>query len=525
MPKYFVYTRKSTESEDKQVLSLESQQKELDSFVEREKLEVVEYIEGESKSAKQPGRPIFDKMIKRIEKGEADGIIAWHPDRLARNSVDGGKIIYLLDTGKLKELKFPTYRFENDSQGKFMLNLIFGQSKYYVDSLSENVRRGNKTKLEKGWLPGVAPMGYLNDVKNKTIVKDPERFRLIRKMWNMLLSGAYSVPEIHRIACDDWGFKTKKFKRTGGKEISRSMIYRLFENPFYYGLIRRNGDTYQGAHEPMVTLAEFERVQRLLGRDERPRYEKHDFAYTGMIRCAECGCQITASNHKNRFGSRYIYYHCTKRKKGAKCSQKYVRLEELERQILKILDDITISDQVKDWAIQYLREKNDSEIIDRQQIFKAQQRAYAACQKQLDELTRMRLRDQVNDSEYASMKKELLSELISLKEKLTDTEHRASRWFELSEKAFIFANDAKKRFETGSFNQKREIVQSLGLNFSLKDGKLHVQLEIPYLIISKKPKNRSWQATVDIIGTFFRKLDGDFHIPTWTSENESAITP
>ncbi len=275
----------------------------------------------------------------------------------------------------------------------------------------------------------------------------------------------------------------------------------------------------------MVTLAEFERVQRLLGRDERPRYEKHDFAYTGMIRCAECGCQITASNHKNRFGSRYIYYHCTKRKKGAKCSQKYVRLEELERQILKILDDITISDQVKDWAIQYLREKNDSEIIDRQQIFKAQQRAYAACQKQLDELTRMRLRDQVNDSEYASMKKELLSELISLKEKLTDTEHRASRWFELSEKAFIFANEAKKRFETGSFNQKREIVQSLGLNFSLKDGKLHVQLEIPYLIISKKPKNRSWQATVDIIGTFFRKLDGDFHIPTWTSENESAITP
>ena len=81
-------------------------------------------------------------MLERIEAGEAEGILAWHPDRLARNSVDGGRIIYLLDTGKIKTLKFPTFRFESDPQGKFMLNIMFGQSKYYVDSLSENTKRG-----------------------------------------------------------------------------------------------------------------------------------------------------------------------------------------------------------------------------------------------------------------------------------------------------------------------------------------------------------------------------------------------
>jgi DNA invertase Pin-like site-specific DNA recombinase len=85
-------------------------------------------------------------MIARIDRGEADGILAWHPDRLARNALDGGRIIHLLDTGRLGDLKFPTYTFENTSQGKFMLAIMFGQSKYYVDALSENIRRGNRNE-------------------------------------------------------------------------------------------------------------------------------------------------------------------------------------------------------------------------------------------------------------------------------------------------------------------------------------------------------------------------------------------
>src|SRR4028119_1400172 len=102
-------------------------------------------------------------MLKRLEKGEAQGIIAWHPDRLARNSVDGGRIIYDLDQGKLLDLKFPQYHFENTPEGKWMLSIIFGQSKYFVDKLSKDVKRGLKEKVERGWRPGVAPIGYLND--------------------------------------------------------------------------------------------------------------------------------------------------------------------------------------------------------------------------------------------------------------------------------------------------------------------------------------------------------------------------
>ena len=81
----------------------------------------------EAKTAKKPGRIVFNQMIERMESGEAQGILAWHPDRLARNSIDGGKIIYLLDTGKILDLKFPSFWFENSPQGKFVLNIPFYQ--------------------------------------------------------------------------------------------------------------------------------------------------------------------------------------------------------------------------------------------------------------------------------------------------------------------------------------------------------------------------------------------------------------
>ena len=182
MNKFFLYARKSTDEPDRQILSIEAQIDELKEFATQEQLEIVEtFIE--SQTAKEPGRPIFNNMLSLIEKGKASGILAWHPDRLARNSIDGGKVIYLCDLGKIKELKFPTFWFDATPQGKFMLNIAFGQSKYYVDNLSENVKRGLRQKVRRGEQSGQAPTGYLNDKLNKKIIPDPERFRLVRKMF------------------------------------------------------------------------------------------------------------------------------------------------------------------------------------------------------------------------------------------------------------------------------------------------------------------------------------------------------
>jgi site-specific DNA recombinase len=169
--KYFLYARKSTDVEDKQVLSIEAQVTELRKFAGDNNLQVIDTII-EKRTAKTPGRPKFGNMLARIEAGEASGILAWHPDRLARNSIDGGQVIYLLDQTRLTSLKFPTFWFENTSQGKFMLSIAFGQSKYYVDNLSENTKRGLRQKVRRGEYPSRAPLGYINDLRSKSIVVD-----------------------------------------------------------------------------------------------------------------------------------------------------------------------------------------------------------------------------------------------------------------------------------------------------------------------------------------------------------------
>ena len=169
--RYFIYARKSTDDEDRQVLSIESQLKKVREYAQRENLIVVSEIV-EAKTAKKPGRPLFNDLLLQLEHGRAEGILAWHPDRLARNSVDGGNIIYLVDQKVIKDLRFPTYRFDDNAQGKFMLSIAFGQSKYYIDALSENIRRGIRLKLSKGIWPQWAPIGYLNDRATRTIVKD-----------------------------------------------------------------------------------------------------------------------------------------------------------------------------------------------------------------------------------------------------------------------------------------------------------------------------------------------------------------
>lgn len=498
--KYFLYCRKSSEDEDRQVLSIESQRNEMERLSAGwSAVEIVQVYE-ESFSAKAPGRPVFNAMLKRIDAGEAEGIIAWHPDRLARNSIDGGRIIYLLDTQKLKDLKFATFSFENNSQGKFMLSIIFGYSKYYVDSLSENVRRGIRAKVQQGWLPGIAPLGYLNEKETNTIIPDPERFPLVQRMWRLMLTGTATPRRLWEISTRQWGLRTVKHKRIGGAPITLSLVYRILSNPFYAGILEYEGKTFPGKHQPMITIGEFEKVQDLLGRPGRPRPQKHVFAYTGMIRCGACGLAVTAEEQINRFGAHYTYYHCTKRRRDSRCGQPYISLCALEKQILAFLQEIAIPEKLHDWAMERLQRVAEAEKELRKNQRESLEHARTALKKEIDNLTKLRIRDLLNDEEYLAQRRELERRAIGLDQSLKAVDAPES-WFEPARTLISFSQRAVSWFKAGDFQSRRLILSIAGSNLSLKDRQLSIHERKPFRRWSGNGTFSDWRAFVKDVRT------------------------
>jgi len=501
--RYFLYVRKSSEPDDRQVLSIESQKAELLKLYND--LDVIEVIE-EAKSAKAPGRPQFSAMMERIENGEANGLIVWHPDRLARNSVDGGRIIYDLDQGKLCDLKFPQYHFENTPEGKWMLSIIFGQSKYVVDKLGKDVKRGQRAKLQLGWMPGLAPLGYRNyhdlETGQHIIVPDPQRFEMVKRMWTLMLTGAYTASRVLEIATEEWGFKTPRRAKSGDRPLSYSGIYRILNNPFYYGWFGYNGTLYQGKHEPMITEEEFWRVQQLLERKGRPRPKEKLFAYTGLIRCGECGSMVTAEEKfkfikKEQTTRHYVYYHCTKKRKlHPACKQRCIEVQALEEQMLDILEPLSVERDFLDWGVKYLRELSEQEVTGREAVFASVQSAYESTQKQLDELLSIRLRGLIDDEMFDMRRVLLQKERNRLKVQLDDTENRADRWLELAENVLRFSYLLANRFNSASVDEKRVILETIGSNWILKDKKLTFEPVKPYCYVKKSRKISIWRDAV-----------------------------
>lgn len=520
--KYFLYARKSSEAEERQALSIPSQRDKAKELFGNLDIEVIE----ESKSAFSPhDRPHFMKMLERIRSGEFQGLIAWHPDRLSRNEVDAAQITYLVRTGVIKDLRFGSYNFDNSPEGIMMLQIALSQSQYFSSKLGKDVRRGLDKKADLGWRPSGAPAGYLNtphiEKGFKIIVKDPNRFDLIRKMWDMMLSGNYTPPKILQIANKEWGYRTLKHKRIGDKPLSRSGIYKILTNPFYFGYFERpegSGNWQKGEHDPMITKEEFDRVQILLGRKGKPAPHTREFAFTGLMQCGACGASVTAEEKnqiicttcKHKFGyenkqscpecdtpiermtaptiRHYIYYHCTKRK-GKGCTQGSIKLEELEKQISEYLSTIQIKQEYLDWAIKHLRKAHEIESESRQTITSSQQNAYNHACNSLDKLLDLKLRDLITEDEYKNKKTILLKERESCQNLLEGIDHQQDKWLQLSEKTFNFARYAIHWFEEAKnkndLQGQREILSTLGSNIILKDKKLSISAPEPFEELKK----------------------------------------
>ena len=491
--RYIAYVRKSEERKERQELSHTAQTRKIKEHFPN--LNIVKWMPPESKSAFKTGRPIFKQAMDLIDQGKADGIVSYFPNRLSRNEIDSGRLTYAL-RGPLKDLKFCTYNFENTPEGIMMLQMVMNQGQYESSKQGRDVKRGMEEKVINGERPGVVPTGYykkpllnehgelMKNKENKIITKtaiDLDRFDHVRQMWRLLLSGVYTPREIRRIANEDWGYTLRATSKTGGGSIGLSTIYRMFTNPFYAGWIRHNGKLYEGSHEAVITLEEFDYAQKLLGKRGKPRLNAHEYAFTSLLKCGECGCSIAGKTNEKFVKSKgklvaYVHYFCIRKSEKRPCTQtRYTRVEDLENEIKDELAKYEILPEFRDLAISILKRDNALEVRDRQTTYKSQQKARSDAQKRLDGLVDMRLRGQLDDEEYEHQRSRYKQELSRLDSLLRSTEDRAEQWLELTERAFNFATYARYHFEHGDLRTKRDILMTLGDNLLLKDNRITLQ--------------------------------------------------
>ena len=481
--KFFLYARKSTDEPERQVLSIEAQMFELREFAKKENLNIVrEFVE--SKTAKEPGREIFNDMVASIEKNEAEGILAWHPDRLARNSIDGGRIIYLVDTGKISALKFPTFWFDPTPQGKFMLSIAFGQSKYYVDNLSENIKRGIRQKLRNGIWPAWAPLGYINDKNARCIAVDKEKAKYIKRAFEIYATGEYPLAQIRKII-NSLGLVGKK-----NKVLSVSNYQYMLKNKIYFGMIEYNGELYDGKHEPIITKKLFDECQEVMARKSKPKTPKlKPYIFRGFFRCGECGCFITTETQKG-----HNYLRCTKRKNP--CSQRYIREDAITSQIKNEIQKVSLCSA---WAENCIREleKEKSEKAQAESSFAQKVRdELVEMESKIDKLLDLHLNGSLSQAEYAAKKQKLVLAKKDLEEKLSSFERKSNNRFELMINFIKDANQAENIALQENPVAGRDFLKRIGSNRVLLSQKVAIEPKKSWQILYNLPAEaRSAEAT------------------------------
>lgn len=478
---YAVYLRKSSADEGRQSLSIPAQEREVLDLVARLGLRVVHEPFRESMTAKQPGRPVFGRLMAMIASGRANAVLCWELNRLARNPVDGGSIMWALSEGRIKEIRTPSHAYTNSPEDNFMMSIEFGMAKKYVDDLSRNVRRGNREALQRGTWPGKPKLGYIRDHKTNRLAPDPERFEFLREAWRMRIAGT-PVDQIFQLARDEWHLTTPATGKVGGAVISRANLHRILHDPFYAGLMVRGCESFPGTHPPMITWAEFEAAQNQ--RSPNSGFVSAEkrlwFPYRGLIRCGQCGSVVTAESKVNRYGAKYTYYHCSrKNRRVVYCPERSIEEAMLEEQLRCNLSALELGDAMLRW----IREELETQI---------------ACETKTIELTQSRARDLVarnearlkrlrqlcadgliDEAEFSNDRDEILREQQDLRVQLEGTTS-ASDLIEPLVADLSFGNLAKKSFENGDGQQRRQIVESIFSNLQIEGRTLLATAKEPF---------------------------------------------
>ncbi len=354
-----------------------------------------------------------------------------------------------------------------------MLNIIFGQSKYYVDNLSENTKRGIREKLRLGEYPGFAPIGYVNDGKGKILV-DESTAPLVKKLYLLCAENKYTLDDLKKLAAA-FDLVSKRSK----KPLSVSNVQRILTNVFYYGVFLYNGELFQGAHAAIITKELYDKVQEVLSLRSRPKLNKNRyFAFRGLMRCAECGCTITAEHQKG-----HNYYRCTKKK--GKCTQQgYIREEKLNVLMSEAIKKVSLDDANYKAMLDEL--EREETLLRAEKIHNdiSREARLREIDEQLSRLLDLFVEGIISADEYKQKKASLINKKTHLLESpVSGTSD--GKWLEPMKNFLTLAHQARYIASAGTPAEKGNFLKRAGSNFRLFGKNLLFSYNYPFKILEK----------------------------------------
>lgn len=499
--RYVIYVRKSQESQERQIRSLGDQVAECRQAT-KEKYKIVDIIQ-ESESAKEPNiRPKFTKMLEDLRKGKFEGIIAWHPDRLARNMKEGGEIIDMIDKNIIKDLKFVSYGFTNDTTGKMLLGIAFVLSKQYSDKLSDDVSRGNRRSLEDGKFLNKGKHGYIKD-RNLFLRADGESFALLKHAWDMRLSGK----NLGQIATylNDNGYTVKYSYEHERIQpiISDKFLSKMFKDPLYCGILSY-GDEYidltsKYDFTTMISVEMFCTVNKITPQEFIIRTEKKSIQANllrGRVMCGYCNSPLVSAitPKKNKDSTtNYYYYRCD----DPMCENKNksMRAKIILDFVIDFIKTYSLATTelykiYKEQATIQLKDKiNEQKSIETSYLkLKANNERSIENTKTLMEQSRnekiIMLELQQDLKTQIEKREELTEDLKKIQEKKTEIKNTIYSQEEYLE---LMMNLPSRIQKIGTMKSLDTIIRNIFLNFTLKDKKVaSYQLIEPFKSIIEK---------------------------------------
>ena len=496
------YNRKSTESEDRQMLSIQSQIDEAQRISDFYKLPPFVEVFKEAKSAKQDHKRLeFSRMMAMVRSGKIDCIVCWKLDRLARNMTEGGQIMDLLSSGTIKAIITHDKVFY-PRDNVIVTAVEFGQGKQFVKDLSVSVKRGQNKKARMGIPHGVASLGFLNDKRyekgNRKWLVDELRLKTIKTLFDMFLTGTYSAGKLHRYAVKELKLTTVKRKKIGGGLITHSRIYEILKDPIYAGFFFQGGIRYElDLNLPrLITEDEHNKVLKILSGKNIPKIQHHETIFSGFLRSEEgnfigqdvkyqliCDCKekfaYRSKTHCPKCNKKidelenpkylnFTYYYDVKKKKAGQ-GYKSIPEAKITKELLSFIDEnLNFSQDLANWSKKYiteLRDKEISESVFRKQKEEADMVEYESKKSRLREM----LRDQqITDGEY---KTDL--EALNKRHAVTGRQDGFD-WYSKMSEITDLTLCAKEILEKGSMQVKRNILSKLGSNLTWNGEKLNI---------------------------------------------------